>query len=395
MNMSVVSEGLHQDRATFSPEPRRLTVLHVVAPAAVGGLERVARALAGGLRARGHEVHAALVLDRDASDHSFARALARDEVPVHVIRASRRAYIREGRRVAALCRELCPDIVHTHGYRPDVVAAAAARMAGIPTVSTVHGFVGGGWRDRLYERLQRLALRAADAVVAVSRPLAEALSRSGVPRDQVTVLPNAWAPNGPRVSRAAARRVLGLASDAYVVGWVGRLGREKGPDVFVDALARLRDVPLAVAVVGDGPDRRALWRRAAAQRVDTRVVWCGVVPDADRLFRAFDLFVLSSRTEGTPLVLLEAMAAGVPIVATAVGGVPDVVTPHEAWLVPPEDAEALAAAVRRARCDPHDARRRAAAAQRRLDAGFALGPWLDAYEAVYRRVCRAGRRPSA
>src|SRR6266566_158231 len=145
---------------------------------------------------------------------------------------------------------------------------------------------------------------------------------------------------------ATPRRPLGIPRDGFVVGWVGRLSHEKGPDVLLDAIPHLRDVPLGVSVVGTGAQRAALQERARDLGLNGRVRWHGVVPDADRLFPAFDVFVLSSRTEGTPVVLFEAMAANVPIVTTGVGGVPDVVSPAEAALVRSEDPVALAAEIR-------------------------------------------------
>jgi glycosyltransferase involved in cell wall biosynthesis len=117
-----------------------------------------------------------------------------------------------------------------------------------------------------------------------------------------------------------------------------------------------------------------------------QVRWCGAVSDAAQLFKGFDVFVLSSRTEGTPIVLFEAMAAGTPIVATSVGGVPDVVSSREALLVPPDDPGALADAVRRVWADPVAAAARARRARERLETGFALAPWLASYDRIYRSL---------
>jgi glycosyltransferase involved in cell wall biosynthesis len=160
---------------------------------------------------------------------------------------------------------------------------------------------------------------------------------------------------------------------------------------MVRAAALLADLPVRVVMVGDGPDLASA--RAAAERrgVANTIAWPGLVPDAGRLLAAFDLFALSSRTEGTPIVLLEAMAAGVPVVATAVGGVPDVVGPAEALLVPPDDPGALAGAIRDALADPAGARAKAAAAGRRLASEFAVEPWLERYEGVYREAGKAAR----
>jgi len=205
------------------------------------------------------------------------------------------------------------------------------------------------------------------------------------------VIPNAWRAAAPPLDRAAARRVLGLPSlrDHFCIGWVGRLSDEKGPALLLDALARLPVFPWTACVVGEGPARRALEARAARLGLGERVRWYGGVAGARRLYPAFDVFVLSSRTEGTPVVLFEAMAADVPIVATSVGGVPDVVSGTEAVLVAPGEPRALAAGIWAVYCDAAAAARRASAARVRLEREFDVERWLARYEAVYRTV-RAG-----
>src|SRR6266704_2075951 len=288
--------------------------------------------------------------------------------------------------VAELCRRLRPDVVHTHGYRADVLDAAIARGLGIPVVSTVHGFTGGGRRNRFYQWLQRRALRRFDAVVAVSRPLVDDLAESGVPGERLYYVQNAWYPADPPLAREAACRALRIAPDGFRVGWVGRLSAEKGPDVLVEVLPQLGDLPVTVSFLGDGPLRPALETRAAALHVADRIRWHGLVPGAGRLLRAFEAFVLTARTEGTPIALLEAMAAGVPIIAAGVGGVPDVVSNKEALLVPPEDPRAVATALREVFQHPAEARTRARAARERLEREFGLAAWLGRYEAVYQAV---------
>jgi glycosyltransferase involved in cell wall biosynthesis len=263
---------------------------------------------------------------------------------------------------------------------------------GIPRVSTVHGFIAGGAKVRLYEWLQVRALRRFEAVIAVSQPLEALLMKRGVPRERLHLVRNAWCGSAQVLERREARAELGLPSDAFVLGWVGRLSAEKGCDVLIEALARLTSLPFLACVIGDGPQRGALEKRAAELGLTGRLQWCGMRRDAARLFRAFDVFVLSSRTEGTPIALLEAMQASVPIVATSVGGVPDVLSPREAWLVASEDPAAIAVAVRELHADPMGAARRAEASRRRLAEEFAQGPWLDTYERIYREA--AGDRGS-
>ncbi len=362
-----------------------MLILHVVAPAEIGGLERVVAMLAPGQARAGHDVHVAAVVDTSCVEPPLLSTLA-DGVTTHAIALPARAYGRERAAVKELCRRLRPDIVHTHGYRPDVVDSGVPRRLGIPTVTTVHGFTGGGFRNRLYERLQRRAYRSFDAVVVVSGPLATQLRRERVPADRIHVIQNAWRETTPPLDRGMARRALGVSAEGFRIGWVGRLGREKGPDVLLDGLVHLTDLPLSVSIVGNGAEQRSLRARAERLGVERIVQWHGLVPDVGRLFAAFDVFVLSSRTEGTPMVLFEAMAAGVPIVAARVGGVPDVVSSSDATLVPPADPVALAKAIRAICRDPGVASGRARRARERLYADFTLPPWIARYDAIYRRV---------
>jgi glycosyltransferase involved in cell wall biosynthesis len=363
---------------------RPLTLVHVLAPAPFGGLESVVHALAAGQRAAGHRVHVLAVVTPAPGEHPFVAALRGEGIDAVQIELPGRAYLEERRRIAAFCRDVGADILHTHGYRPDVLHAGVARALGIPRVTTVHGFIGGTWRGRIYEWLQLRAFRGFDAVVAVARPQIRRLVDGGVPRERIHLLPNAFRP-GALLTPEAARAELGVPASAFHIGWVGRLSREKGPDVLLEAVARLGELPVVVSIIGDGPERAELQAMAERLGIAGRIRWHGSVPAAGRLCSAFDAFVLSSRTEGTPIALLEAMAAAIPIVATTVGGVPDVVSVGEARLVPPEDPAAIAAAIRTIHADPAAARELGRAARRRLDA-FAPGPWLQAYETIYRSL---------
>jgi glycosyltransferase involved in cell wall biosynthesis len=369
-----------------------VSVLHVFAPGLVGGCEAVVRALTVGSRGSSVEANVAAVVLPGEFDLSFLAPFRDAGVPVFTIQVPHRGYLQERTQVARLCRELGPDVVHTHGYRADVLDAPIARRLGIVVVSTVHGFTGGP--GRLYQWLQRRALRRFDAVVAVSRMLRDDLARSGVPRKRLYCVPNAWHPWGPLLDHRAACRALGITPDGFRVGWVGRLSREKGPDVLVDALGQLGDAPVTASFLGAGALRQALDTRARALRVADRISWHGLVPGAGELFRAFGAFVLTSRTEGTPIALLEAMAAGVPIIAANVGGVPDVVSSNEALLVPPENPQAVAAAIREVLENPAAARSRARAARERLEREFGLAAWLERYEAIYRAVCTSSTGPA-
>ena len=371
----------------------RLRILHVLAPAPAGGLERVVETLARGQAARGHAVTVAAIVTtggNEALTDSFLSEFAGSAVNPVQVAVSGRGYLAERARIAAIASEWRTQVAHTHGYRPDVVDAGALRARGVPVVTTVHGFTGGGWRNRLYERLQRRAFRHFDAVVAVSDPMARGLVETGVSTARLHVIPNAYEAAGPLLDRGAARAALGLDPGAYVIGWVGRLSREKGLDVLLAALAGARDRSVLVAVMGEGRERGRLEAQAQALGLAPSVRWLGLVPRSASLYAAFDVFVLSSRTEGTPIALFEAMAAQVPIVASAVGGVPAVVTSAEAALVPADQPAALADGLRAVWRDAEGARQRARAAHHRLRAVYGVDPWLARYDEVYAALAPGG-----
>jgi glycosyltransferase involved in cell wall biosynthesis len=258
----------------------------------------------------------------------------------------------------------------------------------LTTVTTAHGRTGGSWKITLYERLQDRAFSRFDAVAVVSRPLLEYLSSRGVDRSRLHLVPNGWMGSAvPSLDRGAARAALGAGVDEMHVGWAGRVSAEKGPDVLVDAMVLMRGENVSASVLGDGALLDGMRERSRAAHAS--ITWHGAKPNASRYFPGFDVFVLSSRTEGTPIALFEAMAAEVPIVATAVGGVPAVVSENEALLIPSEDPQALADAIRRVRSEPEMARARATRARRRLERDFSVASWLREYAKVYESArCR-------
>ncbi len=362
-----------------------LRILHVTAPARTGGLESVVRLLAKGQQAAGHRVTVAAVVGTEEGDHPFVSALSADRIESLAIRLGAKSYVREWRRIRAVCVASKPDIVHTHGYRSDVIAGLAAGASHAKRVTTVHGFTGGDLKNRLNEWAQVRSYRRFDAVVSVSGAIASRLTESGVRDKLIHTIPNAIDQRRKLESRFDARRRLGLADEEFVIGWVGRMSHEKGLDVLIDALATIGK-PFKAIFVGDGPDRTLLQGRARAVGADSSIVWAGVLPDAASIFAAFDTFVLSSRTEGIPIVLLEAMRASVPIVSTRVGGVPEMLGENEAFLVETSRPDLVAAAIDTVAREPANALSRATMARARLERDFTVEPWVDRYDAVYRAV---------
>ena len=360
------------------------TIAHVTAPAPFGGLERVVAGLARESVARGHRVVLVLTLELGDVIPAWAATLIGAGVIVEPVFLPSRAYIAERRAVREILRRHAVDVVHTHGFRSDVVHAAVARSERLPLVSTAHGFATTRGIGLLYEWLQRRAWRGFDAVVAVSQPLLAVLGSAGVPHDKLVFIRNGLVDGSTPLKRTEARARLGIAESGTVIGWVGRFSEEKAPGLTIEALARSKDLTMQLCMIGAGPLLEDCRELARDLRVIERVRFCGAVPDAGPLLSAFDLLALSSRTEGTPMVILEAAAAGVPVVATAVGGVPDLLGADGGWLVPPQDPELFAAALAAAAGDPVEATRRA----ERLRARLLAGPvdWIAEYLALYERI---------
>jgi len=303
-------------------------------------------------------------------------------VTVHPVIVQGHGWLQERRAIRALCQSVDFDVVHTHGYRPDLLDAGVARRLGIPTVTTVHGSSRMGGLSTIYEWLAERSFRRFDAVIAVSQPVAQSVIDSGVAPQKVHLVRNAWSAAAPFLDRHEARRALGFGQEETLIGWVGRMIPAKGPDVFVQAMQALTNVPAQGVMIGDGPDRPAL------EAVDSPIRFVGALDHAAPYFKALDAFVLSSRTEGTPIVLLEAMAAEVPIIATRVGGGPGIVGDAEAVTVPSEDVMAMADAIRELVASPESARERAVAARNRVESAFAIDPWLDRHTEIYQGIQR-------
>lgn len=374
--------------STPSLEPLR--ILHVLEPAIYGGLESVVQTLAGAQKVRGHIVHVLALVDAVGAEPAILADLRSIDVSFTAQGLGRRDYRARLHAIRETVHTFRPAVVHTHGYVADVLASMISHRIGAPLVTTVHGFTGGGIRNRIYEWVQCQAFRRFGAVVAVSHPLAKLLIERGVSASNVHPIPNAWAGTHPMLGRSEARAVLRLSDDGYTVGWVGRISREKGLDILVEAMQRIEDVPVRLAVIGDGPERTLLATASSSSAIGQRIHWLGVVHGAARVMKAFDLLVISSRTEASPMTLLEAMHAGVPVIATAVGGIPDMVSKDEVMLVAPERPTELANAIRAAHDDPLAGALRAAQAEHRLRRDFSIAQWLDRYDDVYSIV-----RPTA
>jgi glycosyltransferase involved in cell wall biosynthesis len=291
-------------------------------------------------------------------------------------------------RVRRHLARLRPDVVHTHLGYADLLGGAAARSLGIPSVATLHVME---WETRGREGVKAAIMalarrRAARRVVAVSDAARDAYLARGWDRpERVVTVPNGVARTPQRGAGPGIRAELGLRPDDLVAAMVTVLRPGKGHDVAAAALAELRPhhPRLRLLVLGDGPDRAAV-ERALAPAGDA-VVMAGHRDDVMRVLDAVDVLVHPARADAFPTALLEAMAAGVPIVATAVGGIPEIVEHAQTGLLVPAPAQPaeVAAALAALAGDPSRRAALAAAGRDRFAARFAVEPWARRLRALY------------
>jgi len=297
------------------------------------------------------------------------------------------------RRLSALLRQRGFDVVHTHTAKAGALGRLAARRAGAGRIiHTYHGFPFHEFQSRArrgaYVALERRLGRITDLALCVGSGVAvEAVRRGLIPPDRIRVIgvavdaPLAVAADAS--ARNRARRLLRLPEHATVVGAVGRLAYQKAPEDFLAALRVLRRPGVVGVWVGGGELAGRVARLAAAQP-HAPVLLTGERNDVPALLPAFDVFTLPSWYEGLPTAVVEAMLCGVPVVATAVNAVGDLVVPGETGLlVPPRRPDLLAGAIRSLLDSPADAARMAAAARARLGTRYTVPALRDALEAAY------------
>ncbi len=355
-------------------------VVHLIAPALFGGAESVVRHLCNSLQGAGHDV-LVVALGNPPADHPWIARLRADGLTVVPLAVHPRHLLEERRALRALLAEFKAEVVHSHGYRSDI-AVWLASVPGVRWVSTVHGFTHLDVRTTVYQIIDRLVLRRAHGVVAVSAAIRAELIRWGIRPARVHMIRNTPPATEP-ADRDEARALLDLATTLPVVAWIGRFSPEKGPD-RLPALVRQLRTTCVLALVGDGALRaETLDALASVGGSSTTVRWLGARGDVARLMRAFDVLVLTSRSEGMPMVVLEAMASGVPVVSFDVGDVRCAVDATTGWLVPAADETQLAEAVEIALRDVENRRRKGAAAGARVAVDFSTDAWIEAHRRVY------------
>jgi glycosyltransferase involved in cell wall biosynthesis len=354
----------------------------------LGGLEKQVSLLARGMDRSRFDVTVISLSEGGA----WAKTLAAAGIRVEQIARRGRGDWRRLLALARLFRALRPDLVYSFNYEANAYARLAGLAASVPIlVAGVRGVYVSVW----YRRLEALLVRFTECMVCNSDAIRrDVIDRLGVPARKVIVIPNAIevAPPASLAERTAARCALGVMEDECLVGTIARLDRVKDLGMLVRAAALCRKSPqsLRFCVIGGGPEEAALREEVHRSGLDARVVLMGERPGASALLAGFDIFVLTSKSEGLPNTVMEAMAAGLPCVCTRVGGCPELVTDGvTGYLVPQGEETALAERIRELASDPAARARMGRAARQVIETRFPVGLLVSRTESLFDRLLAA------
>lgn len=368
-----------------SEDKQRITVLHLIGSLQVGGAERQLVSLAPLFNPERFRIIVATMQTRD----TLAGALAGTHVECRSLNFRMRRFISGVWRLCSLLKREKVDILHTHMFHASRYGRIAGLCVRVPLmIATDHG--QELWKKPWDIAFEKFANKYTALRIAVSQDVAEILStRECVPENKLLVIPNGVDVErfqAGRFGRESVRNQLGLPDGAVVVGTVARLAEPKALHILIEAVVQVsKSLPqVRLVIVGDGPLRGDLERCVADRGASDRVLFTGLRSDIPEVLAAFDIFALSSISEGLPVSLLEAMAAGKPVVATRVGGIPEVVSDRrEGLLVPSGDPKALAGAIHELACDPELACRLGQQASEKVAAEYSIAATVRTLEEVY------------
>ncbi len=323
-----------------------MNVVHLTDSPFYGGPERQMLGLSVMLP---ESIRTTILCFRDhASCVPFLHQLEESGIRARMIADANPYFLRMVDDVAGELQRERADLLVCQGYKADVFGWIAARRVGIPVMSVSRGWTAHTWKVRLYEALDRRILPRMDAVVCVSAGQAAKVARAGVRDRQLHVISDSVDParfrSGSAAGRATMQAFFPTPRSVLIVG-VGRQSPEKGFDQLVEAARILtrESTTAGIVLIGDGPDRPMLEKRVRAAGLSGSVVFAGFRTDIDRLLPGADILAQASYTEGMPNVVLEACAAGLPVVATDVGGTNEIIEQGaNGFLVPAGNPAALA-----------------------------------------------------
>lgn len=365
-----------------------MKVLHIISSGGMYGAEAVILNLSQALNGSSHSSVLGVFSNSPNPNLQLHESALREGVESNLIPCNGQI----DRAVATSIRDLAArtkaDVVHAHGYKADVYTYIALRGTATPVVSTCHNWLKDNPLVSFYGTVDRFVLRNYDAVIAVSCEVKARLLKAGVDVEKIRFIQNGidlrpFARATPSLPAASDR------GNTLTVGWIGRLSREKGPDIFLRAAARVLVVcpDTRFLIVGEGPDLDKAETLIDQLAIRKNVLLAGRREDMPSVYASLDLMVSSSRQEGLPMAILEGMASGLALVATAVGEVPTVVLDGQTGVVvPSEDVESLAAGIIKLLQDSTLRKRFGSAAIKLIEKQFSAQRMAAEYLHIYRDV---------
>ncbi|ACM21308.1 glycosyltransferase [Geotalea daltonii FRC-32] len=363
-------------------------VLHLIASHKIGGAERLLIAFAQAVDLNRFDVVLGIFVRPDHENDLLWQEAKKLKIPLEPVVIRSAFDFNQLHDIYAIIKKHKPDVIHTHGYKTNILAFLFAKLFNIKAVSTVHG---GLHAERLITRflywVNLQCLRRFDKIIAVSDAVKSGLEKCGIGADKITVIKNIPAVSSCRSPvTTSARSKLGIPPQAKLVGFIGRLEKVKGGAQFIDAALSALETrsDLYFIIIGDGSQKAVLEESVAKSGHSAHFRFAGFISDPTEVFSSLDLYVLSSLDEGIPLTVLEAMCLGVPVIATRVGGVPEVISDGiNGILLPPDDAPAMAAAISNILTDDTVRNSMVSRAKKDIAAKYDVGTWIAKIESLY------------
>lgn len=371
----------------------KLNILHLNAPTGFAGAERVLLNYLSCHDKDKFTVHVASYINCQRQNNSFTEEMDKHGIAVNkILIGGQHSSTSVIRATINLINKLGIDLVHTHGYRSDVSGYLATRFTKTPIVSTVHGWTPISWKLRRYEQIDRWFLKSFDGVISVSSKLSKSLTSSGVAPNKIRLIHNAIPPVSDITVKSGScptpQSDVLISNDKTILA-VGRLSLEKGYDVLLKSFHKYFATKPGVRLViaGDGPLRSNLCTLAHELGIEDRVTFTGHITDVSHFYRASDVFVLPSRTEGMPMVILEAMQSGLPVVCTNVGGIPEIITDGVNGItVKPDDIDGLGSAIDMVLTNPDICEMLKSNAIKTVSEKFSGDVWARTIEKFYQEI---------
>lgn len=379
---------------------KKIRIAIILTPVEFGGAERLSLTLIKNINYQYIDLVPILLTRPWEQDNLFIQELKKDKYQYHEIPVGLKLkgdFLRVARcyrLVLKIIREGNFDLIHTNGYFADIVTIPIARKLGIPCLATCHGFIENTCRLKFYTRLDCFFLKFCSKIIAVSETIKEKLIKSGLKASNLCVIVNAVDfSEGHSINRVLSQKNKTDAEKTekqLILGYAGRLSKEKGLSYLLTACSQLAKIGLTyrMLILGEGSQREELESIAQNLNLQEKVMFVGFKKDIQNLLYCMDIFILPSLTEGTPMALLEAMACGVPVIATAVGGIPQIIeNGKNGILISPGKPEEITNAVLALHSNIQMRGNLAENAYSLVKSKFSVDHWIKKIEAEYIKLC--------